>query len=110
MQVAKLFQNGQSQAVRLPKAFRFKGEKVFIKKMGNAVILLSPQNPWAPLFESPAHAQSLQITLVTNNKKECHRIPELPIEDWTGLKTWRSYSPPSPSQIDPDGDFFDKLA
>ena len=36
---AKLFQNGRSQAVRLPKAFRFKGEAVKIKKEGEKVIL-----------------------------------------------------------------------
>ncbi|MGB9500102.1 MAG: antitoxin [Dissulfuribacterales bacterium] len=37
--VAKLFKNGRSQAVRLPKAFRFKGNAVKIKKDGNKVIL-----------------------------------------------------------------------
>ncbi len=52
MKIAKLFQNGQSQAVRLPKEFRFKGEKVFIKKLGNAVVLLPMQHPWQPLLDS----------------------------------------------------------
>ena len=37
MQTAKLFQNGQSQAVRLPKEFRFEGNEVFIKRQGGAV-------------------------------------------------------------------------
>ena len=36
---AKLFQNGRSQAVRLPKAFRFKGSEVKIRKEGDKVIL-----------------------------------------------------------------------
>ncbi len=36
---AKLFKNGRSQAVRLPKAFRFKGSEVKIRKEGNKVIL-----------------------------------------------------------------------
>ena len=36
---AKLFQNGRSQAVRLPKAFRFKGKEVRIRKEGEKVIL-----------------------------------------------------------------------
>ena len=40
MEIAKLFQNGQSQAVRLPKEFCFTGEEVFIKKIGLAVLLL----------------------------------------------------------------------
>ncbi len=52
MQKARLFKNGQSQAVRLPKEFRFKGEEVFIRKLGNAVILLSKEKPWQSLFES----------------------------------------------------------
>ncbi len=52
MKTAKLFQNGQSQAVRLPKEFRFEGEEVFIKKVGNAAVLLPIQDPWQPLFDS----------------------------------------------------------
>ncbi len=52
MQTAKIFQNGKSQAVRLPKEFRFRGDKVFIKKTGNAVILLPFDDPWRALVES----------------------------------------------------------
>lgn len=52
MLTAKIFQNGQSQAVRLPKEFRFSGDEVFIKKQGNAVILLPKDNAWASLFKS----------------------------------------------------------
>ena len=37
--VAKIFQNGRSQAVRLPKEFRFKGNEVKISKKGDMVIL-----------------------------------------------------------------------
>jgi virulence-associated protein VagC len=36
---AKLFQNGRSQAVRLPKAFRFPGSEVSIRREGDAVVL-----------------------------------------------------------------------
>ena len=36
---AKLFQTGRSQAVRLPKDFRFEGETVLIRRKGSAVIL-----------------------------------------------------------------------
>jgi antitoxin VapB len=36
---AKLFRNGNSQAVRLPREFRFQGDEVLIRREGNAVIL-----------------------------------------------------------------------
>lgn len=52
METARLFKNGQSQAVRLPKDFRFEGEKVFIKRLGKAVVLIPYQDPWETLFES----------------------------------------------------------
>ena len=54
MQQAKLFQNGQSQAVRLPKDFRFKGDSVSIKRVGNAVVLLPYNEPWNTLFDALA--------------------------------------------------------
>ncbi len=38
-QYAKLFQNGSSQAVRLPREFRFKGDKVRIRREGRSVVL-----------------------------------------------------------------------
>lgn len=52
MKTAKLFQNGQSQAVRLPKEFRFQGDRVYIKRSGNAVVLIPEKNSWDELFES----------------------------------------------------------
>ena len=52
METAKLFQNGNSQAVRLPKEFRFESSLVYVKKMGNAVILLPYGAPWQSLLDS----------------------------------------------------------
>ena len=52
MQTAKLFMNGRSQAVRLPKGFRFEGEEVFVKRVGNAVVLLPRQHSWEALYGS----------------------------------------------------------
>ena len=43
---AKLFINGRSQAVRLPKDFRFSGEEVYVKKVGNAVMLYPKDEVW----------------------------------------------------------------
>ena len=39
MTTAKLFKHGGSQAVRLPKAFRFEGSEVMIEKRGDTVVL-----------------------------------------------------------------------
>ena len=52
MKSAKLFKNGESQAVRLPKEFRFSGDEVFIKRVGNAVVLLPKARSWDTLLES----------------------------------------------------------
>lgn len=52
MKTARLFRNGQSQAVRLPKEFRFEDDYVFIKKSGNAVILIPARNSWNSLIGS----------------------------------------------------------
>lgn len=52
MQTAKLFNNGRSQAVRLPKELRFSGEDVYVRKIGNMVILLPKNDPWSPLMSS----------------------------------------------------------
>lgn len=52
MEHAKIFQSGRSQAIRLPKAFRFQGEEVAIKRFGNGVLLLPLNQPWQILEES----------------------------------------------------------
>ncbi|TGK66607.1 AbrB/MazE/SpoVT family DNA-binding domain-containing protein, partial [Leptospira wolffii] len=39
MNRAKIFKNGDSQAVRLPKEYRFKGKEIYIRKEGINVIL-----------------------------------------------------------------------
>lgn len=46
METAKLFENGKSQAVRLPKRCRFEGSEVFVRKVGAAVMLFPKQQSW----------------------------------------------------------------
>ncbi|NCC52090.1 MAG: antitoxin [Spartobacteria bacterium] len=52
MKTAKLFKNGQSQAVRLPKEFRFDGESVYIHHVGSYVVLVPRHDPWRSMFEA----------------------------------------------------------
>lgn len=47
MDTAKIFWSGRSQAVRLPKNFRFNAEEVRIRRHGNMVILEPVANDWA---------------------------------------------------------------
>lgn len=51
---AKLFMNGRSQAVRLPAAFRFDGDQVFIRRDPETgdVILSSKPNGWDSFFDA----------------------------------------------------------
>ena len=49
MDTARLFQSGRSQAVRLPKEYRFAGTEVVVKHFGNGVLLLPADNPWQNL-------------------------------------------------------------
>ena len=39
METARIFENGRSQAVRLPKKYRFDGDEVFVQRLGDAVLL-----------------------------------------------------------------------
>ncbi|MFT5083099.1 MAG: antitoxin VapB [Lentisphaeria bacterium] len=49
-QIAKIFMNGRSQAVRLPKEFRFDCDEVYITKQGDKIII-SPSKPtWDDFF------------------------------------------------------------
>ena len=52
MKTAKLFFNGRSQAVRLPKEFRIEGQEVYIKQTGNVVQLIPMSGSWETLFSS----------------------------------------------------------
>ena len=49
---AKLFINGNSQAVHLPQEFRFEGKEVYIRKEGDCVILSPKRRSWREFFEN----------------------------------------------------------
>jgi antitoxin VapB len=52
MTTARIFSNGRSQAVRLPKEFRFKTNNVAIRKIGDVVVLFPTDSAWSPLLEA----------------------------------------------------------
>jgi len=49
MDTARIFPSGRSQAIRLPKEYRFKGKDVMIKHFGNGVLLLPIDTSWTML-------------------------------------------------------------
>lgn len=52
MMTARLFENGRSQAVRLPKECRFSGNEVSVNKVGDVVILMPKEKSWDGLLYS----------------------------------------------------------
>lgn len=67
--MAKLFMNGRSQAVRLPKEYRFEGTEVYIKKVGDVVMLLPYHAPLKTLVDS--------LDMFTSDFMETREQPEL---------------------------------
>ncbi len=52
MMTAKIFENGRSQAVRLPRECRFSGEEVAVNKIGDIVMLMPKDNKWSGFLNS----------------------------------------------------------
>jgi antitoxin VapB len=52
MNTAKLSTDGKHQIVILPEEFQLSGNEVYIKKIGNAIVLIAKDNPWQSLFDS----------------------------------------------------------
>lgn len=51
MDTAKIFVNGRSQAVRLPKKFRFNVDEVVVQQLGDAVLLVPKESVWKIFME-----------------------------------------------------------
>lgn len=54
METAKLFASGRSQAVRLPKAYRFSGTEVVVKRSAGGVLLLPLDRSWEGVAQALA--------------------------------------------------------
>ena len=52
MNIAKLTTDGTHQMVILPEDFQLTGTEVYIKKIGNAIVLIAKDNPWQSLIDS----------------------------------------------------------
>ena len=52
MMTAKVFENGRSQAVRLPKECRFDTDEVAVNRIGDIVLLMSKTNKWSSFMQA----------------------------------------------------------
>ena len=77
METAKLFTNGRSQAVRLPKDFRFSGEEVAIKKVGEIVLLYPKDTAWDAFLKTEAVTDCFEES-VAEARQDYH--PDAPRE------------------------------
>lgn len=79
MSTAKIFQNGCSQAVRLPKEFRLPGKEVKISKQGNKIILEPLESSWEQWFAAFAQFSD---DFMENGREQPTQDQE---RDWSGL-------------------------
>lgn len=52
MMTAKIFENGRSQAVRLPKECRFNTDEVAVNRIGDIVLLMPKTNKWSSFMQA----------------------------------------------------------
>ncbi len=81
---AKVFTHGGSQAVRLPKAYRFETKEVLIRREGDAVIL-EPKPPERRMPQTDAEWDAHWARIDAMSEDE---FPEPPPQTFTPIKSW----------------------
>ncbi len=72
---AKLFQNGGSQAVRLPKAYRFASQREVLVRRDGRRVILEPADEWSPEFRSCLGSVAEQLPRPKQEKLDRVRNP-----------------------------------
>ena len=75
MQTAKVFQNGRSQAIRLPRQFRVEVSEVYLKKTPEGFLVI-PRDPWEIFFEG---VEELSEDFMAGGRQQ----PEPQQRNWT---------------------------
>ena len=70
METAKLFLNGKSQAVRLPKEYRFNGSEVNIKKIGEVVLLYPTGGSWERFLKTEPLSDDVGTAILEARENE----------------------------------------
>ena len=77
MDTAKLFQNGKSQAVRLPKEYRFSGNEVSIKKIGEVVLLYPTGDKWERFLRTEPISDEVGTAILEARQNEYPNTPRV---------------------------------
>jgi len=72
METAKVFVNGRSQAVRLPKKYRLDEPEIFVQRVGNVILLIPKENRWQTFLDG--------VNSFTEDFFEDGRMPEQTVE------------------------------
>jgi len=78
MLTAKIFKNGNSQAVRLPKEFRVKGKEVKIYRLGKSIVLQPINKTWKDVYNELTGLSNKDFNMMIN-------IEDVPPQDRGGL-------------------------
>jgi antitoxin VapB len=76
MQRAKVFQNGRSQAIRLPKEFRVDSDEVYLKKTPEGFLVIA-RDPWDVFFEG---VEEMPDDFMAGGRRQ----PPAQHRDWSG--------------------------
>jgi antitoxin VapB len=82
-QIAKLFINGHSQAVRLPAAYRFEGKEVFIRQdpeTGDVILSRKPEN-WDGFFKA-IKSQAVPSDFLSEGERSQDASGRDPLDGW----------------------------
>ena len=69
---AKLFQSGNSQAIRLPKEYRLEGESVHLNRIGNLLVIVPMDDPWKSFVDGVRDADDFPV--VDNSNLKLKRV------------------------------------
>ena len=80
MLAAKVFENGRSQVVRLPKEYRFHCDELMVNKIGDVLILLPKNSKWDSFIT--AIDMFSDDFMIDREDKEFTRVPDLEVCNW----------------------------
>jgi len=70
MDTAKVFINGGSQAIRLPRKYRVEGDMVGVKRIGNIIMLYPLDSAWDNFMASPRISEDVEEAIYSVRKED----------------------------------------